>query len=196
MRITGGTLKGRLLGVPATDMRPTQERVREALFSSLGDQTPGARVLDLFAGSGAVGLEAWSRGAVEVHWVEKDQKIMRVLRQNVVTLCGDQVAQCGCHVDDALSFIGRGLWDTDKPFDLVFSDPPYDATGELKLLEKTLELLFGSSLLAATGLLVYEQSTREAVCEMSGWHLWKNKTYGSTRLLMYTLDHREQEKAG
>ena len=85
MRLTGGVHRGRLLKVPA-GIRPTQDKVRAAIFSSLAALVPGARVLDLFAGTGALGLEAWSRGAAWVEWIENGKNTLRALRDNVRTL--------------------------------------------------------------------------------------------------------------
>lgn len=197
MRITGGELRGRLLRVPDAGLRPTQERVREALFSSLATHIPGSRFLDLFAGSGAVGLEAWSRGADEVQWVEESRKTFRVLQKNVETLCGDDVARFACYLGDVFAFLERGGKDGEKPFDVVFADPPYAAKGEQPWLEKTLHALRAGPILAPGGVFIYEQSRKEPVCELSGWDLWKNKTYGSTRIVMYRpiRETRQEESA-
>ena len=87
MRVSGGALGGRRIEVPGGDrVRPTQDMVRQALFSSLAALVPECRFLDLFAGSGAVGLEAWSRGAAHVTWVERDPRTLAVLRGNVASL--------------------------------------------------------------------------------------------------------------
>jgi len=91
IRITAGEWRGRLLRVPRGDVRPAQDRVRLAVFSSLADRVPGARVLDLFAGTGAYGLEALSRGAAAATWVENDRRVLAVLRENVEALCGPGV---------------------------------------------------------------------------------------------------------
>ncbi len=119
MRIIGGTAKGRTIAGPrGPGTRPMTDRVREALFSSLGDRVVDAQVLDLYAGSGSLGLEALSRGARSVVFVEKGREAVSVLRRNVtaVDLGGDIFA------GDVLSYLGRA----DRPFDLVFVDPPYD----------------------------------------------------------------------
>jgi 16S rRNA (guanine966-N2)-methyltransferase len=121
MRIVGGTAKGRRLRVPRRGTRPTSERVREALFNSLRGmvELEGSRVLDLFAGTGAVGLEALSRGAAGVVFVESDRATCEVLRRNVeaVGLAGATV-RC-TRADTALA------GGTAEPYHLVFADPPY-----------------------------------------------------------------------
>ncbi len=121
MRIIAGAAKGRQLVVPkGTELRPTADRVREALFSSLQPVVPGARVLDLFAGSGALGLEALSRGAAAATFVERAGRSLEALRRNVaivgladtVVVAGDVRATLAGEVPGA-------------PFDLVLADPPY-----------------------------------------------------------------------
>jgi 16S rRNA (guanine966-N2)-methyltransferase len=129
MRIVGGRAKGRRLAVPPRGTRPTSDRAREALFNSLAGllDIDGARVLDLFAGTGAVGLEALSRGATVACFVESDRAACEVLRHNAeaVGLPGAEI-----HRHAAAGYlVGAGV---DEPFDLVFADPPY-AFGEPQL---------------------------------------------------------------
>jgi len=119
LRIIGGTWRGRKLRFPAAaDIRPTPDRVRETLFNWLGTRTAGARCLDLFAGSGALGLEALSRGAAHVTFIERDPAAVRELHARLT----EWQAQ-GARVErqDALKFL-RG---TPEPFDIVFLDPPF-----------------------------------------------------------------------
>ena len=130
MRIVAGEFGGRRLVAPKGDIaRPTQDRVREAWFSILGDAVEGARVLDLFAGSGALGLEALSRGAVSVDFVEKARPSLLALEANIETLGVGSVAKI--RKGDALKF-AEGL-DTGT-YDLVFADPPYDLGAGPKLV--------------------------------------------------------------
>jgi 16S rRNA (guanine966-N2)-methyltransferase len=121
--------KGRRLAVPARGTRPTSDRAREALFSSLGGllDVTGSRVLDLFAGSGAVGLEALSRGATAVTFVESDRAACEVLRRNIESVGLDGA---DLHRRPAATFLVTG--GADEPFDLVFADPPY-SLGEAPL---------------------------------------------------------------
>jgi 16S rRNA (guanine966-N2)-methyltransferase len=161
--------------------------VREALFSSLGEQVVGARVLDLFAGTGSYGIEAWSRGAASVCWVEKDRQVMRILRDNVETLCGSDSSALQVCSSDAERFLERDAH-REGPFDLVVADPPYGQPGdENGWLEKLLRIVGGAPILAVNGRFVMEQGGREAVVESPGWELLKDKTYGGTRLLQYGL---------
>lgn len=122
-RIVAGAFGGRRLGVPAgRRTRPTSDRAREGLFSSLGDLT-GARFLDLFAGSGAVGLEALSRGAASATFVESDAGALRVLRANVAALAHPGALVVGDRAERFLD--GRDGATLEGRFDIAFLDPPY-----------------------------------------------------------------------
>ena len=186
MRITGGVLRSRLLTVPAGQrVRPTQDRVREALFSALAPRISGCRFLDLFGGSGAVGLEAWSRGAACVCWVESDARVMTVLRRNVELLCNNTGrAEPGGDRQlvkaDVLRFVARGC--AGEAFDVIFADPPYDREGTHKRAEKVLESVAQGAWLAAEGILVLEQATEEAEVVSAGWAVTSQRVYGGTRL--------------
>jgi 16S rRNA (guanine966-N2)-methyltransferase len=135
MRIIAGAFRGhRLEAPPDRHVRPTADRVREAWFSILGDRVRGAKVLDLFAGSGALGLEALSRGAAEVTFVELSNRSLRVLRANVSAL--DAFERAAIHRADALRFVARLPL---AAFDVAFADPPY-ATGQARTLRDVYRL--------------------------------------------------------
>ena len=122
MRIIAGKLRGRKLSVPAgRKLRPTGYRMKESMFSALGDACNGATVLDLFAGSGALGLEALSRGAASVTFVEKSQIVIRSLKESVRLLAVE--ADCKVICADVLPFLANLKKGED--FDLVFADPPF-----------------------------------------------------------------------
>lgn len=138
MRIIGGTLGSRVLQAPpGLATRPTSDRLRETLFNVLAPRMEGAIFLDLYAGSGAVGLEALSRGAAAVEFVERDPAALKVLRNNLERLGvtrGFRISAAGVR-----EFLRRAK--SGKPgFDVVFLDPPYDAAAEY---ETTLQLLGG-----------------------------------------------------
>jgi len=130
MRIVAGTFRGRRLAAPrGRDVRPTADRVREALFSILGS-VEGDVVLDLFAGTGALGLEALSRGAAAATFVEIDRQAHEVVRRNIdATVTGTDVATDLVKGDAAR--VVRSLALAERRFDLVFFDPPYEQTKEL-----------------------------------------------------------------
>jgi len=124
LRVIGGSAKGRKLKAPkGLKTRPTSERVREALFDILGPEVIGASFLDLFAGSGAVGIEALSRGAGKVVFVEKDNHVRKTIRENL-DICGFS-EQARIWAKDARMVLDSYKF---KPFDIIFIDPPYDST--------------------------------------------------------------------
>jgi 16S rRNA (guanine966-N2)-methyltransferase len=157
-RIIAGRYGGRRIGAPpGAGTRPTSDRVREALFSILGARVAGARVLDLFAGSGALGLEALSRGADAVTFVETAPPALRALRANVAALDADaDVVRA-----DALKWL-RAASAGSRQYDLVFLDPPYR---QAETLGAALSELLPAVL--ARGALVVSESDRRAPLELT-----------------------------
>lgn len=119
MRIIAGEAGGRPLQAPPEGVRPTMDRVKGAIFSSLGDRVPGARVLDLFAGSGAMGIEALSRGAASATFVDTNERCIRCVRENL-RRAG---AEASVQAMDAFRFLD--LYAGEDAFDVIFADPPY-----------------------------------------------------------------------
>lgn len=154
MRVVAGAAKGRRLRAPAGDRtRPTSDRVKEAWFSSLAPVLPGAHVLDLYAGSGQLGLEARSRGAARVTFVERDRRALAALRDNVATVGLDGTTVLADEVTRALA---TPL--VDAPFDVVVADPPYDL--DVADLRDVLEVLVGH--LAPGAVVTLERARRRA----------------------------------
>lgn len=155
MRVIAGQYRGRrLLGPPrGAAARPTSDRVREALFSIVGDRADGARVLDLFAGTGALGIEALSRGAAHATFVESDRGMCETIQTNLETL------EVGPRAAVLKRDVRRALAQVTGPFDLVFVDPPY---GHL-LEREALAGLVKGGLLAPGALVVVEHDAREAL---------------------------------
>lgn len=152
LRIIGGEWRSRRLSVAdVPGLRPTPDRVRETLFNWLQMQVPGSRCLDLFAGSGALGLEALSRHAKEVILVEKHPVAAKALRDNIVLLGAQNAVLVN---DDAFRFLQRET----VGFDLIFLDPPY----RRNLLEPVLELIFTRNLLNSQGMVYLEQEAGAA----------------------------------
>lgn len=189
MRVTGGILRGRLLQAPKGDeVRPTQDMVRQAVFSSLADRIPGATFLDLFAGTGAVGLEAWSRGAARIDWVEGGAKVFPVLQSNLELLCGGVTGKTGDQEwkatrSDAFRFI-EGLKGA-QSYDIIFADPPYDRLGTARWAVRLLNMLSAGGLLKEDGVFIMEQSREEAEARHFAWEITASKVYGGTRVTMY-----------
>jgi len=153
VRIIAGTLKGRrLLGPSTANVRPTSDRLRETLFNILMGEPLDARVLDGFAGTGALGLEALSRGARHVTFVERDRRTAVRLEENVAA-CGAGNA-CTIEREDFLGFVSRHP--DMAPFDLVLLDPPYDFRDLDAVLSEA------GALVAPQGLVVLEHSRRRA----------------------------------
>lgn len=176
MRVVAGAYRGRRLAAPAGhSTRPTSDRVREALFSILGaDAVDGARVLDLFAGSGALGIEALSRGAREAVFVDSDPRAVAAIRHNLEALGVD----ARVHRRDALSWLGTAA-DGEEPFDLVFADPPYSSAS--RTAGRLSELL--PPLLTDTSLTVTESDKRDPL--LLALPLIDERTYGDTRIAIH-----------
>jgi len=185
MRVTGGEFCGRKLKVPSGDkVRPTQDRVREALFSILMNQISGANFIDLFAGSGAVGLEAYSRGADHVVWLEKNPRHIKLLRENVNVLTPDRgEIVCG-EVERWLKTAGRG-----RAADIAFADPPYMEAKE-RGFTALLELAAENDVVAVGGIFVAEMPVERKADEVDGWELLRDREYGHTRLAVYRREKK------
>jgi len=153
MRVVGGDWRGRTLrAVPGRSTRPTADRVRQSLFDVLGQRCDGLRVLDLYAGTGALSLEALSRGAAHATLVEQDAKAAQVIERNARELgCA---GRCTLLRDD----VARALPRLAGPFDLVFSDPPY----ALQAAQDTVDALARLRLVAPQGRVVLERDRRES----------------------------------
>ncbi|MDA8166056.1 MAG: 16S rRNA (guanine(966)-N(2))-methyltransferase RsmD [Desulfobacteraceae bacterium] len=189
MRIIAGTARGRRLAAPARTkgkppIRPTADRAREALFSILGPAVAGARVLDLFAGTGALGLEALSRGAAYAVFVDRNREAVALIRENI-RLCGfdDRALLIQRDLAKGLGFLAE-LAAPD--FSLVFFDPPYGTGMAARLV---VELKKGKGL--ATGaIVVAEDAPGEELPQASGTlRLFDRRRYGDTGFWLY---HREE----
>jgi 16S rRNA (guanine966-N2)-methyltransferase len=176
MRIVGGDLRGRTLrAVPGRSTRPTADRVRQSLFDRLGQRCDGLRVLDLYAGTGALSFEALSRGAVHATLVEYDAKAAQIILRNADELqCADR---CTIVRDDVSRALGRLA----GPYDLVFSDPPY----ALRAAQETVAVLSARALVAPGGRLVVERDRREPPPQLPGdLELAAESRYGDTVVLI------------
>jgi 16S rRNA (guanine966-N2)-methyltransferase len=179
MRIVAGRFRGRTLqGPDGPGVRPTSDSLRETLFNVLGSGAEGARVLDGFAGTGAVGLEALSRGASHATFVERDRRAIAVLRQNIAACRATSESRILCE-----AFVGLGSRHLDLGvFDLVFLDPPYEmGDADLVLAEAAL-------LLAVDGIAVLEHSRRRtSPAEAGGLTRYRVLTAGDSALSFYAL---------
>ncbi len=176
MRITSGRLRGLRLKTPkGADIRPMMDRVRKALFDVLGERVKGARVLDLFCGTGALGIEALSRGAQEVVFVDQSPKALALVKENLRRAKIEEGVQIKrLTLPRELSRLKE-----EGPFDLVFVTPPYGRG----LAAKTLPFL--SELISPGGVVVVEERAEEEVPYPQGLKPFKEKIYGATRLLFF-----------
>ena len=176
VRISGGRFRGRSLAVPAS-ARPTSGRLREALFDIWQGRVAGSRFLDLFAGTGAVGLEALSRGAKLVVFVESDREAVRRLQRACQELAPDSTTVCQA---DLPAQIGRVHRLMDRPFDLIFADPPYAYAGYEALLASLDEMLAGG------GEVAIEHSIRTELPESAGGLVRQaTRDYGENRITFF-----------
>jgi 16S rRNA (guanine966-N2)-methyltransferase len=184
LRLTGGIFRGRVIHTPAQlGTRPTQARLRQALFNSLQAHLEAAKVLDLFAGSGALGFEALSRGAQEVVFVEKAKSASTLIQKNALLLkVTEQVQVLVGSVETVLEKLKRL-----GPFDLVLIDPPYEEGWELKLLNDWP----WETLLSKKGHLCLEWGSQksqvsELPAEVNSMEKVREKHYGDSVLTTYT----------
>lgn len=180
LRIVAGNWRSRLLDIADVEgLRPTSERIRETLFNWLTPTLQGARCLDLFAGTGALGLEALSRGAGSVIFVEHSTVAARQLQANIDLLEADSAV---VHKQDAIPFLQSGV---ETGFDVVFLDPPFAAD----LLEETCRLLATQGLLVDGALVYLEQDRSAPEPELpDGWQIIKNKTAGMVRYMLAQVE--------
>ncbi|GAA2891873.1 16S rRNA (guanine(966)-N(2))-methyltransferase RsmD [Microbacterium esteraromaticum] len=179
-RIIAGAARGARLDVPGAGTRPTSDRVRESLFGALEsmDAISGARVLDLYAGSGALGLEAWSRGAERVDLVEISRPAANIVGRNaaVVAKAMGAAPVAKVHQSAVRAYLSRAQ----GPFDLVFTDPPYDLVDAAM----TADLVALAPLLSADAVVVIERGKRATPPDLdaSGLTMLREKAYGDTRV--------------
>jgi 16S rRNA (guanine(966)-N(2))-methyltransferase RsmD len=178
MRIISGQLRGRRLkSIDAAGLRPTTDRVRESIFNVLAARLDfdGIRVLDLFAGTGALGIEAISRGAAHCTFVERSGRTASVIRENLTAL--DIEEQGNVVVEDAMPF----LQSCEGGFDLVVADPPYSAA----IVDRLLHDLFDRGIVAPEGLFLFEHAAFTHGHSTDRAELLLEKTFGDTAISLY-----------
>jgi 16S rRNA (guanine(966)-N(2))-methyltransferase RsmD len=191
MRITGGAAKGRNVGTrkafsrraDGTDLRPTPAKVRKAIFDILGDRVVESRFLDLYAGSGAVGTEALSRGAATVVFVEEDALRAKIIREVAERFgFGDRARVV---LNDVKGFLKR----SSGSFDIIFADPPYGSS-ELELIMPEIN---SRGLAGEDGILIVEHPSKKGMpASVGALELGKTYRYGDTSLSLYRVVCRER----
>ncbi|MFQ5952093.1 MAG: 16S rRNA (guanine(966)-N(2))-methyltransferase RsmD [Candidatus Omnitrophota bacterium] len=183
MRIIAGEFRGRRIKQPESKaVRPTKDRIREAVFNVIKERVPRAFVLDLFAGSGAYGLEALSRGARKAVFVEKDKECSSVINDNISLLGAEERSEVIAR--DVFGSL-EGLKKDKERFDLVFADPPYGKG----MAKKTLIKINHYDILNHSGIIIIEHNTEEELPESEGdVSILKRKTYGNIYISVYSRE--------
>ena len=191
LRIVGGQFKGRKLNsLEGQALRPTIDRVRESLFNILdhlsinqrdGSPLVDARVLDRFAGTGALGIEALSRGAKDVWFIDRSLASQRLIKQNYQSITGQPHLPSGIRIGDE-GLVGLGQASLRRPFDVIFCDPPYGFMD----WEALVDGFESSNLVASSTLLVVELDGKDAFPDLSKrWALLKDRRFGRTRVQIF-----------
>ena len=181
LRVIAGSAGGIPLGCPKGDnVRPTMDQVRGAIYSSLAARVPDARVLDLFAGTGGLGIEALSRGAASVTFVERDRRAVDCIRENLTKTRLGTGTELICL--DVFTFLARAVG---RVYDLVFADPPYTTRDQAEDFAARLlahEAL--AAILDPEGLFILEKSPQHVLPQMpQGWEVIRQKRYGTAEVL-------------
>lgn len=173
LRVSGGKYRGRNLEVPEVGTVPTKNRVREAMMSICAFATEGAEVLDLFAGSGALGIEALSRGAKHCVFVDADRKACEIIKRNLALIKEQNAQVINMPAREALERM------KEKKFDLVFLDPPY---AKKELYEESISFLLENEMLS-NGAVVLVEYEGELQIDDSRFSFRRDYTYGMTKLI-------------
>jgi 16S rRNA (guanine966-N2)-methyltransferase len=178
MRIIAGVYKGRRLKTPRHEgLRPTADRVKEALYNIIGPRITGATLLDLFAGTGGIGIEALSRGAATVVFADCNPASLRLVRENLAMLPPHpEIRVLPLDAEQAIRLLSR----EQCSFDLIFLDPPFEAG----LLPRTMQTIHAAKLLAPEGWLIAEHSSRTEL-EAGDWRLFEKRVYGEITLSFF-----------
>ncbi|MDP8226031.1 16S rRNA (guanine(966)-N(2))-methyltransferase RsmD [bacterium] len=171
MHIISGTHKRRKLEIPKSAVRPTMDKVREAIFAMIRSEVSNAKVLDLFAGSGSLGLEALSEGAESCDFVESSYTVVKILQKNISNLAFDKYAHI--HNCSAFSYLKNCI----KTYDIIFFDPPY----KREFAGKIIEAIYVNNVLSDDGIVVAETGKSEDISIFENFII-KEKIYGDTKV--------------
>lgn len=180
MRVISGSVRGRRLKeLPGMDTRPTTDKVKESLFNIIQFDIEGRRVLDLFGGTGQLGIEALSRGAARCTFVDMSRQAAAVIRDNVESVGFSEVSSV--HQGDAVAFLGSCR----EKFDLILLDPPY----ETELLDQCLQMIAKFDILSEYGIIICESATQRQLPDLQEpYEKGKEYRYGKIKLTVY---HRQ-----
>ncbi|PAB58880.1 16S rRNA (guanine(966)-N(2))-methyltransferase RsmD [Anaeromicrobium sediminis] len=180
MRVISGRARGRRLNSPkGTNTRPTTDRVKESIFSIINFYIQDSKILDLFAGTGALGIEAISRGAEYGVFVDNDKNSIKTIKENLENMGFEKESTVlYCDVDAAISKLST----KGEKFHIIFMDPPY-----LKgFIEPSLEKIYNSEILTEDGIILIEHDVKDILIEnIAGFYKYKEKKYGNTLISIY-----------
>jgi 16S rRNA (guanine966-N2)-methyltransferase len=189
LRVIAGEYRGRRLDrIEGMDIRPTSDKVKGSLFNILGDSVIDSAFLDLFGGTGGIGIEALSRGAEHVVFIDTDIKSIKVLKGNLEHLnIIDNVEVLNTDYSTGIS----KLYNNNKKFDIIFIDPPYS----VGLAQNALVEIDKHPILAQSGLIIVEHDSKDEMPSSQGkLYMYRSKQYGNTTLSFYALDKQTQQK--
>lgn len=187
MRVIAGLFKGRKLErIETPGIRPTSDRVKEAMFSILNDNILDSIFLDLFAGSGGVGIEAYSRGAAEVVFIDSNPDSIKILKKNLAKIgLMEDIEVYNTDYKIAISKLGSRA----KKFDIIFIDPPYNKSIPVEAINK----IYEKNILSRNGIIIIEHDIKELMPEkVNIYELHKRKKYGNTQLSFYMIDENDR----
>ncbi len=190
MRVISGRAKGKRLKAPAgINTRPITDMIKESLFNVLGPGIAGSNFLDLFAGSGAVGIEALSRNAVQVLFVDKDNKAIRIIKENILNCGFDNGYEV--HRNDVFKAIDL-IWKRGLKFEYIYVDPPF--TNEM-IFEDILEALDKAEILASEGTIIIRAHRKKSLpLQLQNLRKYRVNDYGESTLHYYCLNEEEKER--
>jgi 16S rRNA (guanine(966)-N(2))-methyltransferase RsmD len=176
LRVIAGSARGHKLKAPeGMETRPTTDRIKETLFNMIAYELPGCNFLDLYSGSGGIGIEALSRGADKAVFVDESNVCKKIIEENLVhTKLNAKAVIYQKEVKTVLDQLGQ----TNEKFDIVFMDPPYGK----QLIEETLEKIKKNDLLTSEGFVIVERATNKSMPEIKDMVLWKEKKYKTTTM--------------
>ncbi|MDL2248827.1 16S rRNA (guanine(966)-N(2))-methyltransferase RsmD [Tyzzerella sp. OttesenSCG-928-J15] len=177
MRVVSGLARGhKLICLPGDDIRPTSDKVKGAIFSSIGDDITGCAFLDIFSGSGAIGIEALSRSAGEIVFVESEREHVKIIEKNVEHIINAVNEPCYKIINTTALNALNMLSADGKMFDVIFMDPPY----RQNLWKDVLESIHKTHLLKSGGIIIIEMAKDEEIPSCEHFEIFKSKHYGKT----------------
>ena len=186
VRVISGSARGLKLNTPGDDrVRPTTDRVKESMFNIVQDWVYDSQVLDLFAGSGALGIEALSRGASQAVFCDNSPDSIKIIKSNIEKA---RVVDRSQIVSGDFKRCLRDMWTKNQSFDMIFVDPPYYEG----LFEEVLDTIRSCKILKKDGIVIVEHDAKRPIGRVEGLGVYKEKKYGITMLTFYCLEDDDE----